>query len=427
MFRDWYARWMYAWETRLTTRDENRVVRPLEWGFEWIAPFLEAHGFGAAIPDPGVERDEREAEAAMVCINQLLIRHSSVFFGYKRPTDFRLEERPPQLYPTNVRPETLAKDAALKQQAAEGKLPPAQFLRFTSPERTLYPENDLATARWYPAPAHKDPARPRQAIVVLPQWNADGFSHNSLCAIFNRMGVSALRLSMPYHDIRRPAELERSDYSVSANIGRTISACRQAVVDIRCCLDWLEEQGYEHFGVLGTSLGSCYAFLASAHDARLRVNAFNHASTSFGDVVWAGQSTRHVRQALEQEGLTQERLRALWAAISPVSYYEQFRGPEANGAGKNVLVIYANYDLTFPREYSLKVVDAFGRSGVRHQVRVLPCGHYTTGETPYKFIDAWHMSWFVYRAFKALREEKATGLRAGAAQKSEVEEQAVSR
>ena len=107
-------------------------------------------------------------------------------------------------------------------------------------------------------PNTKIPARPKQAIVVLPQWNADGFSHNSLCTIFNRMGISALRLSKPYHDIRRPTELERSDYSVSANIGRTISACRQAVVDIRCCIDWLEEQGYQQFGVLGTSLGSCY-------------------------------------------------------------------------------------------------------------------------------------------------------------------------
>ena len=119
-------------------------------------------------------------------------------------------------------------------------------------------------------PTHKDPKRPKQAIIVMPQWNADAFSHNSLCTIFNKMGISALRLSKPYHDIRRPVELERSDYAVSANIGRTISACRQAVVDIRCCLDWLEEQGYEHFGVLGTSLGSCYAFLASAHDARLQ-------------------------------------------------------------------------------------------------------------------------------------------------------------
>ena len=127
------------------------------------------------------------------------------------------------------------------------------------------------------------------------------------------------------------------------------------MVDIRCCLDWLEEQGYEHFGVLGTSLGSCYAFLASAHDARLRVNAFNHASTAFGDVVWAGQSTRHVKQALEEAGLTQERIRALWAAASPCCYYDKIMRPEVGGPGKKVLLVYANYDLTFPKEYSLQV------------------------------------------------------------------------
>ncbi len=416
---------MYAWETRLTTRDENRVVRPLEWGFEWIVPFLEARGFDSVVPGPEVEHDDAAAEAAMVRINQFLIRNSKEFFSYTRPADFRLEERFPELFPTNVRPETLAKDAEIKRQAAEGKLERAQYLRFTSPERTPYPENDLVNARWYPAPAHKDPARPKQAIVVMPQWNADGFSHNSLCTLFNRMGVSALRLSKPYHDIRRPTEIERSDYAVSANIGRTISACRQAVVDIRCCLDWLEEQGYEHFGVLGTSLGSCYGYLASAHDPRLRVNAFNHASTAFGDVVWAGQSTRHIRQAVQEAGLTQDRVRALWAAVSPVSYYEQFRGAEANGPGKNVLLIYANYDLTFPREYSLQVVDAFRRSGVRHEIRVLPCGHYTTGETPYKFIDGWYMGSFVHRAFKALREEKASGT--GVEHSSDVEEEVISR
>ncbi len=406
MFRNAYARWMYRWETRLTTRDENRIVRPLDWGFEWIAPFLEAHGL-ASTDFLEAGRGNAAAESAMVRINQVLTRHSDTFFGYERPTDFRLEERHPQLFPTNVRPETLAQDAALRQQAEDGRIPRAQFLRFTSPERTPYAENDLVNARWFPAPAHKDPARPRQAIVVLPQWNADAFSHNALCTMFNRMGISALRLSKPYHDIRRPTELERSDYAVSANIGRTFSACRQAVVDIRCCIDWLEQQGYEHFGVLGTSLGSCYGFLASAHDARIRVNAFNHASTAFGDVVWAGQSTRHIRAALADAGLTQERLRSLWSAISPVSYYDKFAGEKAGGPDKKVLLVYADYDLTFPREYSLQVVDAFRRRGLDFEPRVLPCGHYTTGETPYKYIDGWYLGWFVYRAFKALREEKA--------------------
>ncbi|MGA9584730.1 MAG: abhydrolase domain-containing 18 [Terracidiphilus sp.] len=427
MFKGKYARWMYDWETRLTTRDENRVVRPLEWGFEWIEPFLETHGFGAAIPTPESMRDSAAAETAMARINQLLIRHSEVFFGYEKPTDYRLEDRYPELFPTNVRPETLAKDAEIKRLAAEGKTPMARYLRFTSPERSPYPENDLVNARWYPAPEHKDPKRPKQAIVVMPQWNADAFSHNSLCAIFNRMGISALRLSKPYHDIRRPVELERSDYAVSANIGRTLSACRQAVVDIRCCIDWLEAQGYEHFGVLGTSLGSCYGFLASAHDPRIRVNAFNHASTAFGDVVWAGQSTRHIKQALDDAGMTQDRVRELWSAISPISYYDRIASAKAGGPEKKVLLVYANYDLTFPKEYSLQVVQAFERVGLNFEKRVLPCGHYTTGETPFQYIDGWYMGSFVHRAFKELRWEKAAGAGAAPQPVREAEEDLVSR
>jgi len=39
-----YAKWMFSWETALTTRDTNRIVRPLEWGFDWLAQFLAARG-----------------------------------------------------------------------------------------------------------------------------------------------------------------------------------------------------------------------------------------------------------------------------------------------------------------------------------------------------------------------------------------------
>jgi dienelactone hydrolase len=411
MFKDLYARWMYGWETRLTMRDENRVVRPLEWGFDWLRPFLDETGMAAR-----VARLEAagEGERAMVEVNEAILADSDRFFGYQRPTDFRLEERHPMLFPTNVRPETLARDARLRQDAEDGKIPHAQFLRFTSPERTPYAENDLVNARWYPADPKKQAGKPKQAIIVMPQWNADAFSHNALCSLFNRFGVSALRLSKPYHDIRRPSELERSDYAVSANIGRTLSAVRQAVVDIRCCLDWLESQGYEQFGVLGTSLGSAYGFLASAHDRRLRVNAFNHASAAVGDVVWAGQSTRHIRQALEEAGLTQERVRALWGGASPVNYYSKFAGyssgDNSTESAKKVLLIYSQYDLTFPLEYSLQVVKSFHEHGIDFERRVLPCGHYTTGETPFQYIDGWYLGSFVYRAFRDLgREGAASG------------------
>jgi dienelactone hydrolase len=413
MLKKLYARWMYRWETRLTTRDENRVVRPLEWGFDWLQPFLREAGLaGRAALGENPPADSPAAHALMIDVNRAILADSDRFFSYERPTDFRLEDRHPHLYPTNVRPETLAQDARIKEQARDGKLPRAQFLRFTSPERTRYPENDLVNARWYPADPKKQAGKPKQAIIVLPQWNADAFSHNALCSLFNRFGISALRLSKPYHDIRRPSELERSDYAVSSNIGRTLSATRQAVVDIRCCVDWLEEQGYEQFGVLGTSLGSCYTFLASAHDRRIRVNAFNHASAAFGDVVWAGQSTRHIRAALEAAGLTQDSLRELWSGVSPMHYYDKFvsigkaSADKAGEFAKKVLLVYATYDLTFPLEYSLKVVESFKKHGVDFEPKVLPCGHYTTGETPFQYIDGWFLGSFIYRAFKALASEK---------------------
>ena len=170
----------------------------------------------------------------------------------------------------------------------------ANFLRFTSPVRTPYPENNLVNARWFPA-------RGRRAVVLLPHWNSDAIAYTGLCRVLNLLGIAVLRLSMPYHDIRMPADTHRADYAVSANIGRTLDACRQAVIDVRCCFDWLEQQGYNRLGILGTSLGSCYSFLAAAHDPRIRVAAFNHAATYVADVVWHGQSTRHIRQGLEPQ------------------------------------------------------------------------------------------------------------------------------
>ena len=386
---------MIAWETALTTRDENRVERPLEWGFDHLADF---GGLEAAA---AVERGEVSAFEAMRALNERIVADPESFYGYTTPTDFRIEQRFPELHPTNVRPETLEQEREWRRRAEAGELRKEPFLRWTSVVETGFAENDQANARWYPA--EPNPGRPRQAMIVMPQWNADAFSHNALCEIFNRFGIASLRLSKPYHDVRRPAELERSDYAVSANVGRTINAARQAVADVRSAVDWLEAQGYEQFGVLGTSLGSCYAFLAAAMDPRLEVCAFNHASTWFGDVVWTGQSTRHVRASLEHAGLTREDVRAVLSGVSPMSFVREYAATKT----RQTLVVHATYDLTFLRELSLDVLKNFDEHGVRYVSKVLPCGHYTTGETPYKYIDGWYLGSFVWGAYRELARRGA--------------------
>lgn len=423
-----YAKWMYAWETALTTRDSNRVERPLEWGFEHL------NDFGGAELAAQVERGEISGLEAMVSLNDRIVANPHAFFDYAAPTDYRIEMRHPELYPTNVRPETLEQAREWQRRAEVGELRKEPFLRFTSPVRTPYPENDIVNARWYPETGNRkqevgssatagsgeqstnshSSAGPKQAMVVMPQWNADAFSHNVLCEMFNRFGIACLRLSKPYHDVRRPAELERSDYAVSSNVGRTIAACRQAVADVRASVDWLVSQGYEQIGVLGTSLGSCYAFIAAAMDPRIRVCAFNHASTQFGDVVWTGQSTRHVKAAFEHAGITQDQVRAMFAGISPAKYMQMFA--ETGEAGKvtagnvtklkrRVLVVHATYDLTFVQKYSLEVLQSFAAHGVDYVSKVLPCGHYSTGEWPYKYMDGWYLGSFIRSSFRRLAAE----------------------
>ncbi len=79
-------------------------------------------------------------------------------------------------------------------------------------------------------------------------------------------GMTALRLSLPYHDSRMPPELHRADYIVSANVARTVQVCRQAVLDARRAIAWLHAEGYERIGILGSSLGSCLSLLTMAHE-----------------------------------------------------------------------------------------------------------------------------------------------------------------
>src|SRR5581483_2364300 len=208
-----------------------------------------------------------------------------------------------------------------------------------------YPTNNLVHAQWFPAKSGK------RAVTLLPHWNAPRDGHNALCRGLQRLGISALRISLPYHDYRMPPELARADYAVSSNVGRTMDAARQAVIDVRCCFDWLESQGYDRLGIVGTSLGSCYACLASAHDHRIKVNVFNHCSTYFADVVWTGLSTRHIRQGIEGR-IDLDRLRAVWDCVSPVHYMDRYAG-----MNKRSFFLYATYDTTFPPHLSRQIVE----------------------------------------------------------------------
>ncbi|MGH9559393.1 MAG: alpha/beta hydrolase family protein [Bryobacteraceae bacterium] len=343
-----YGDWMLQWEDRLCSRATNRVVRPFEWGVEWTRSWPCAQR---------LPRNGHDPETYLKILNRAGLEASDEFFSYSTPSDFSLD---------------------------------GNLLRFTSAVETPYPENNRVHGQWFPAKLK--PGGKRVAVLILPHWNASATQHGALCAGLAKLGISALRLSLPYHDYRMPAELERADYAVSSNLARTIDATRQAVIDTRSSVDWLASRGFNRIGIVGTSLGSCYAFLASVHDPRIEINVFNHCSTYFADVVWEGLSSRHIREALEP-AITLERLRETWDVISPPNYIDRYATMK-----KRSLFIYARYDTTFPVRFSQQVVDKARELRLDHKSVEMLCGHYTLGETPFKFIDGYHICSFLKRS-----------------------------
>jgi len=162
------------------------------------------------------------------------------------------------------------------------------------------------------------------------------------------------------------------------------------VLDARRAIAWLDAQGYDRIGMLGSSLGSCLSLLTTAHEPLVRAQALNHISPYFADVVWRGISTAHVREGLDGH-IELDLLRELWQPLSPANFIDRVRD-------RKTLLVYARYDLTFPVDLSRNLVRQFERQGIPHEVAVLRCGHYTTGVTPFKFIDGWILSRFLRRA-----------------------------
>ncbi len=346
------SRIFYAWERRLFSRTNDRVVRPFEWGLDWM---------DAPAGDPAVPPDVALADWARTALAD-----SPRFFDAPPTSDFTWERE------------------------SNGDRTCAGTIAFPSPLTTPHVENNPVYGRLYPAPRLKGGGEDRRrAVVVLPQWNGDADAHVGLCRLLAHFGVNALRLSLPYHDRRMPPILHRADFIVSANVGRTVQVCRQAVVDSRRAVAWLAREGYERIGILGTSLGSCLAMLTTAHEPLIRAEALNHISRYFADVVWEGLSTEHVRAGLDGH-ITLDRLRELWMPISPQAYVSRVRD-------KRTLLVYARYDTTFPVHLSRDLIAEFDRLKAPYQLAVLPCGHYTTGLAPFKYWDGYLLTKFLVR------------------------------
>ena len=327
----WYEHAIRRYEHRRWTTDDNRMVRPFEWGLEHINGSV-AHDDPRAF----VRRYAQEA-----------IEKSNEWYATCEVHDYYLDEN--------------------------------DVLTFTSTVESPWPENNTVHAQFFPG------KKIGPAVLVLPNWNAKWRGQIALCHWLQRMGISAMKMSLPYHDRRMAKGHERADQLVGPNIGLTLHANRQAVQDARSCLSWLEQRGYNRLGILGTSIGSSVGYITLVHDKRVRAGGFFHVSTYFADVVSQGMTTNHVWEALRHE-VSVEELRDFWAPVSPMPYVER-----GLGAGRNTFMVYGKYDPTFLPELTLEMLSSLRRHGAEPRTLALPVGHYSLELAPFSYIAGYRM------------------------------------
>ncbi|MBK7709444.1 MAG: hypothetical protein IPJ30_27720 [Acidobacteria bacterium] len=333
-------RYMHARERHFVMLNDNRVVRPFEWGTEFVT-----------------DSDVVDPASFFADYSRAAIADSDAFFAL---------------------PERIAYDDSHLKAGL-------RTLTWQSAIESPYAENNLVQAHFFPNEKDK-----KRAVVVLPHWNAKEGTYFDLCKVFRKVGISALRLTMPYHETRMPPPLERADYLVAPNVGQTLQSVRQAVLDTRAAVRWLKEQGFEKVGLVGTSIGSCVGFLSFVHDRNIEAGVFNHVSSYFADVVWKGLSTYHVKESIHK-AVELEQLREYWLPISPAGYMEKLGKQSA----RPQRYIYTLYDLSFPIELSRQTLALLRENKIKHSRTALPCGHYTLGEKPWVYLDGYKIVSFL--------------------------------
>jgi len=274
--------------------------------------------------------------------NRTVLKDSENFFAFTKPSKFVLD----------------------------GKL-----LSFPSP--FIHPKasdiNKTGYAKVFPS------VNSKKAIIVVPHWCASAKSYINLCSALSKIGFTAVRMTLPYHEERGTGDWEFTNDMVSANIGRTIQAVRQSIIELRTVVAWLKEIGYERIGVVGSSLGSCIATIAQAQEPNINSLFASHISSYFGDVVWLGKSTKHIKKSLEKN-ISQRNIHDYWEVISPLPYIKKF-----TNVNPNHFIMIGKYDLTFPYQLSRQVIVEYKKYNIPAEFRTMPVGHFTLRYPPYNY------------------------------------------
>ncbi|HEY3861247.1 MAG TPA: alpha/beta fold hydrolase [Verrucomicrobiae bacterium] len=241
------------------------------------------------------------------------------------------------------RPDFMPAEAGAAQVKFSGNI----RFQFESPCPSAFAENNVVHGRFYHCSGNW---QRRPCVVMLHGWN-DVIDHSIRFPLaarqFNRHGINAATLELPYHFQRRPRQLGAWGNFLCPDLLRMVEAARQAVAESRAFAQWLRQEGCPAVGLVGVSLGGWLAGLAVSHDARFACAVLMEPAARLDALVESAVFCRGIRLALGGQPLPAMNLNL--TSVRPVISKE------------NILIIESIYDLFVPAEITEELWRAWGQ------------------------------------------------------------------
>ncbi len=228
-----------------------------------------------------------------------------------------------------------------------------------------YPENQTVYAEVFIP--NKNSRMP--AVIILHSWGVQKPDIElSLARTLAQRGFVSAVMTMPYHIQRTPSGYLSGDLMIVPDTAKMRETMRQAVLDVRQFIDWLQSQPQiapDRVGVVGISLGAIVGAVVLGVEDRLQAGVLVLGGANLAHVLWRSPLTLGVRSELRGRGVTYEKLREELASVEPLNH---LRGQY----GERVLMINGRFDLVIPRDDANALRKALGEGPMLW----LNTGHY---------------------------------------------------
>jgi len=238
---------------------------------------------------------------------------------------------------------------------------------YPSPVVTPYPVNNVVTGFLF----QPNTPGPHPVMLVEHEWLPVTLTNEFvLCATLARAGVAAFLVVQPYSYIRRVMPRVEDVELLSGNPHQSVEAVRQAVLDNRRALDWLQSRpdiDPTRMGVAGISLGGILAPLIAGVDHRARVLVTIVGGGDVSDLVYDSAITYGLHPSLLYHGVTFDSLKRDYTNIEPTNWLHGFDP-------KNALLFNGRFDVFVNPKQAHHLAKALGGAPIVW----INTGHYGT-------------------------------------------------